>query len=174
MADSANTGGEMDEHDGMVVDWNGLTEEDSLVVTELISQQPREEQEAVAEPPDDDESRAAAVVLDALFNDTNSESDFEGFAPAEVKASMMSTVGARVDSSEDDMDENREGEGDQPRMSLIRTMTKLLLMAWMQTIFRMHTCCLRGCQYLMNVMDLSSMTQNPPPNYCNLLKFSVT
>ena len=38
-------------------------------------------------------------------------------------------VGDRVDSSEDDMDENDEGEGDQPRMSPIRTLTKLLLMA---------------------------------------------
>ena len=60
-------------------------------------------------PPDDDESRAAAV-LDAIFNHTSNESDFEGFAPAEVKASMMLTVGARVDSSEDDMGEH-EGEG---------------------------------------------------------------
>ena len=45
---------------------------------------------------DDDESRAAAV-LDALFNDTSSESDFKGFALAEVEASMMPIVGARVD-----------------------------------------------------------------------------
>ena len=86
-----------------------------------------------AEPPDDDESRAAAAVLDALFNDTSSESDFEDFAPAEVEALMMLTVGARIDSSEDDMGENREGKEDQPRMSLIRTLAKLLLMAWTRT-----------------------------------------
>ena len=96
MADSAITGGEVDERDGMLVDWSDLME-DRLVVAELIVQQPREEPEAVAEPPDDDESRAAAAVLDALFNDTSSESDFEGFALAEVEASMMSMVGARVD-----------------------------------------------------------------------------
>ena len=108
-----------------------MTVEDRLIVGELITQQqPREEPEAAAEPPDDDESRDAAAALDALFNDTSSESDFEGFAPAEVKASMTPTVGARVDSSQDDMGENREVEGDQPRMSLIRTLTKLLLMAW--------------------------------------------
>ena len=79
MADSTNTGGEIDERDGMVVDWSDLTEEDRLVIAELIEQQPREELEAVAEPPDDDESHAAAAVLDALFNDTSSESDFRGF-----------------------------------------------------------------------------------------------
>ena len=137
MADSANTGGEVDECDGMVVDWSDLTEEDRLVVAEVIApqqQQPREEPEAAAELPDDNESRAAAAVLDALFNDTNSESDLEGFAPAEVEASMMPTVEARVDSSEDGMDENHEEEGDQPRMSPIRTWTKLLLMAWIQTV----------------------------------------
>ena len=112
MSDSANTDGEVDERDGMVVDWSDLTEEDRLVVAELVTQQQsREKPEAAAEPPDDDESRAAAAVLDALFNDTSSESDFEGFAPAEVEASMMPMIGARVDSSEDDMGENREGEG---------------------------------------------------------------
>ena len=47
----------------------------------------------------------------------------------------MPTVGARVDSSEDDMGENREGRADQPWTSPIQTLTKLLLMAWMQTIF---------------------------------------
>ena len=83
----ANTGGEVEERDGMVVDWCNLTEEDRLGVAEVIAQQ---------------QFRAAAV-LDAIFNDTSSESDFEGFAPAEVEASMMPTVGARVDSSEDDM-----------------------------------------------------------------------
>ena len=62
------------------------------------------------EAPNDDESRAAAV-LDALFNDASSESDFEGFAPAEVEASMMPTVGARVDLSKDDMGENHDGKG---------------------------------------------------------------
>ena len=115
MADSANTGGEVDERDRMVVDWSDLTEEDRLVVAELVAQeqqqQPREEPEAAAEPPDNDESRAAAAVLDALFNDTSSESDFEGFAPAEVEALMMPMVQARVDSSEDEMGENNEGEG---------------------------------------------------------------
>ena len=105
MADSANTGGEADERDGMVVDWSDLTEEDRLVVAELIA-----EPEAAAESPDHDESRAAAADLDALINDTSSESVFEVFAPAEVDASMMPTVGARVDSSEDE-GENREGEG---------------------------------------------------------------
>ena len=164
MADSANNGGEVDERDGMVVNWRDLTEEDRLIIAELIAQQqqqPREEPEAAVEPSDDDESRAAAAVLDALFNDTSSKSDFEGFAPAEVEASMMPTVGARVDSSEDEMDENREGEGGLARMSPIQTLTKLLILAWMRTIFQMHTCRLRGCQYSMNVMDLSSMMQNP-------------
>ena len=127
MAYSENTSGE----------GSGLTEEDRLCVAEVIAQQqqqqPREEPEAAVKPPDDDESRAAAV-LDAIFNDTSSESDLEGFAPAEVEESMMPTVGARVDSSEDDMGENHEGEGDQPWMSPIRTLTKLLLMAWMQTL----------------------------------------
>ena len=79
MAESADTGGGVDERDGMVVDWSDLTEEDCHVVAELVAQeqqqQPREEPEAAAEPPDDDESRAAAAVLDALFNDTSSESD---------------------------------------------------------------------------------------------------
>ena len=124
MADSANTGGEVDERDGMVVDWSNLTEEDRFVVAEAIAQQQqqsRKEPEVAAEPPDDNESRAAAAVLDALFNDTSSESNFDGFAPAEFEASMMPTVGARVDSSEDNMGENHEGEGDQPRMSPIRT-----------------------------------------------------
>ena len=84
MADSANTGGEVHERDGMVVNWSDLTEEDRLVVAEVIAQQqPREEPEAAAEPPVDDESRAA--VLDTLFNDTSSESNFEGFAPAAVE-----------------------------------------------------------------------------------------
>ena len=106
MADSANTGGKVDERDGMVVDWSDLTEEDCLVVAELIAQeqqqqQPRKEPEAAAEPSDDDESRAFSAILDALFNDTSSESDFEGFAPAKVEASMMPTVQARVDSSEE-------------------------------------------------------------------------
>ena len=71
----------------------------------------RKEPEAAAEYPDDDESRAAAV-LDALFNDTSSESDCEGFAPAEVEASMMPAGGARVDSSEDEIGENNEGKGE--------------------------------------------------------------
>ena len=65
------------------------------------------------EPPDDDEFRAAAV-LDALFNDTSSESDFEGFAPAEVEASMMPKLGAMIDSSEDDMGEIMKGRGTSP------------------------------------------------------------
>ena len=43
-------------------------------------------------------------------------------------------VGARVDSSEDDLGENHEGEGNQPRMSPIRTLTKFLLMAWIKTV----------------------------------------
>ena len=116
MADSANTGGGVDERDGMVVDWSDLTEEeDRLVIIELVvqeQQQLREEPEAAAETPDDDESHAASAVVDALFNDTSSESDFEGFALAEVEASMMPTVGARVDSSEDEMGENNEGDGE--------------------------------------------------------------
>ena len=86
MAESANTGGEVDKRDGMVMDWSDLTEEDRLVITELVAQeqqhQPREEPQVAAEPPDDDEYRAA--VLDAHFNDTSSELDFKGFAPAEV------------------------------------------------------------------------------------------
>ena len=114
MADFANTGGEEDDRDGMMVDWSDLTEENRLIVAEVIvqqqQQQAREEPEAAAEPPNDDESHAAAV-FDALFNDTSRESDFEGFAPAAVKASMMPTVEARVDSSEDDMGENDKGEG---------------------------------------------------------------
>ena len=81
MADSANTGGEVDERDGMVVDWSDLTE-DCLVVAEVIAQhqqqQPWKEPETAAETPDDDESCAAVAVLDALLNDTSSESDFEG------------------------------------------------------------------------------------------------
>ena len=97
--DSANTGGKVDERDGMVVDWSDLTEEDRIVVVELVvqeqQQQPQEEPEAVAESPD--ESRAAAAVLDALINDTSSESDFEGFASAEVEASMMPAVAASFD-----------------------------------------------------------------------------
>ena len=57
MADSAKTGGELDERDGMVVDWSDLTKEDRLVVTELIMQQQlREKPEAAAEPPYDDET----------------------------------------------------------------------------------------------------------------------
>ena len=167
MADSANTGGKVDEREGMVVDWSDLTEEDRLVIAEIVAQeqqqQPREEPEVAVEPPDDDECRAAAAVLDALFNDTSSGSDFEGFAPAEVEASMMPTVGARVDSSEDEMGEIMKGRVNQPRMTPIQTLIKLLLMAWMRTIFRTHTCRLRGCRYSMNIMDLSSMTQNPPP-----------
>ena len=141
-----------------------MAEEDCLIVAELIAQQqqPREKPEAAAEPPHDDASRIAAAVLDALFNDTSSELDFEGFAPAEVEASMMPTVGASVDSSEDDMGKNREGEGNQPQMSPIRALTKLLLMVWMRTIFRTHICRLKGCQYSMNVMYLSSMMQNSP------------
>ena len=112
MAESANTGGEVDERDGMVMDWSDLTKEDRLVIAEVIAQQqPREEPEAAAELPDNDEFRAAAAVLDALFNDTSSESDFEGFAPAEVEASMMLMVGARIDSSKDDIGENHEGKG---------------------------------------------------------------
>ena len=142
MANSINTGGEVDESNGMMMNWSDLMEEDRLVVAELLAhQQPREEPEATMEFPDDDESRAA--VLDVLFNDTSSGSDFEGFAPAEVEASVMPTVGARVDSSENDIDENHEGEGNQSRMSPNRTLTKLLLMACMRTIFRTHTCRLR-------------------------------
>ena len=55
-----------------------------------------------------------AYITDTTrFNDTSSESDFQGFVPAEVEASMMPTVGARVDSSEDEMGENKnEGEGE--------------------------------------------------------------
>ena len=108
MANSANTGGEADKRYGMVVDWSNLTEKDHLVIAELVAQeqqQPWEELEAAAESPDDDESRAAAV-LDALFNDTSSESDFEGFTPAEVEESMMPMIRAMVDSSEDEMDES--------------------------------------------------------------------
>ena len=116
MADYANTGGEVEERDGMVVEWRDLTKEDCLGVAEVIAQQqqqPREEPEAAAKPPDDDESHAAAV-LDAIFNDTSSESDFEEIAPAEVEASMMPMVGARVDSSEDDMDEIMKARGTSP------------------------------------------------------------
>ena len=54
MADSANTGGEVDDRDGMVVDWSDLTEEDHLIVAELVAQeqqqQLREEPEAAADP----------------------------------------------------------------------------------------------------------------------------
>ena len=52
MADSANTGAEVDERDGMVVDWSDLTE-DRLVVVEVIAKQQllREKPEAAAEPP---------------------------------------------------------------------------------------------------------------------------
>ena len=80
MANSVNNGGDVDESNGMVVDWRDLTK-DRLVVAKLIAQQqPREELEAASEPPDDDEFRAAAAVLDALFNDTSSGSlDFQGF-----------------------------------------------------------------------------------------------
>ena len=140
MADSANTGGEVDERDGMVMDWSNLTEEDRLVIAELVAQdqqqQPRKEPEAAVEPPDDDESCAAAAVLESLFNDTSSESDFESFTPAEVEASMMPTFELGLDSSEDEVGENNEGRGNQPRMNPIRTLTKLLLMAWMRTIFQ--------------------------------------
>ena len=38
MANSANTGGEVDERDGMVLDWSDLTEEDRLIVAEVIAQ----------------------------------------------------------------------------------------------------------------------------------------
>ena len=82
MADSANTDGEVDERDGMMVDWSDLTKEDLLIVAEVIAQQQSpEEPEVAAELPDDDESRAAAAsaILDVLFNDTSSESDLEGF-----------------------------------------------------------------------------------------------
>ena len=51
MVDSANTSGKVDERDGMVVDWSDLTEEDRLIVAEVIAQQQlREEPEAAAEP----------------------------------------------------------------------------------------------------------------------------
>ena len=52
MADSANTGDEVEKRDGMVVDWRDLTEEDRLGVAEVIAQQqqPREELEAAAKP----------------------------------------------------------------------------------------------------------------------------
>ena len=54
MAGSASTGGEVDERDGMVVDWSNLTEEDRFVVAELVAQeqeqQPQEEPDAAAEP----------------------------------------------------------------------------------------------------------------------------
>ena len=111
MADSANTGDEVEERDGTVVDLSDFTK-DRLGVAEVIAQQqqPQEKPKAAAKPPDDDESCAAAV-LDAIFNDTSSESGFEGFAPAEVEASMMPMVRARVDSSEDDMGENHQGKG---------------------------------------------------------------
>ena len=70
MVSSINTGGEVEESNGMEVDWSDLTE-DRLVIAELIAQQqPREEPEPVAELPDDADSRAASAVLDALFNDT--------------------------------------------------------------------------------------------------------
>ena len=128
----------MDKRHGMVVDWSDLTEEDRIVVAELVAQeqqqQPREELEAAAESPDADESHDAAAVLDALFNDTSSESNFEGFALAKFEASMMPADRARVDSFEDEMGESNEGKGNQPWMSPIRTLTKLLLMAWMQTV----------------------------------------
>ena len=70
---------------------------------------------------------------------------------------MMPTVGPRMT-----WVEIMKGRVNQPRMSPIRTLTQLLLMAWIRTIFRMHTCRLRGCMYSMNVMDLSSTTQNHP------------
>ena len=38
MADSANTGSEVDECDGMVVDWSDLTEEDRIVIAEVVAQ----------------------------------------------------------------------------------------------------------------------------------------
>ena len=43
MAKSANTGGEVDERDGMVVDWSDLTEEDRLVVAELAAQEQQQQ-----------------------------------------------------------------------------------------------------------------------------------
>ena len=125
MADFTNIDGEVDERDDMVVDWSELTDEDRLVVAELIA-------EAVAEPPDDDEFHAVAAVFDALF--ISSESDFEGFASAGVEASMMPMFGARIDSSEDDKGENREGERDQPRMSPIRTFTIVRVLSLAATV----------------------------------------
>ena len=166
MADYANTDGEVDERDGMVLDWSDLTEEDRLIVAELVAQeqqqQPREEPEAAVEPPDDDESRAAAAVLDALLNDTSSESDFEGFAPAEVETSMMPTVEARVESSEDEMGENNEREGelatDESDSDIDQAPADGLDVDDISNAYMS----LEGCRYSMSVMDLSSMTQNPP------------
>ena len=67
MADSANTGGEVDERDGMVMDWSDLVKENRLIVAELVTQeqqqQEREEPEAAVEPTDDDESRGTAAFL---------------------------------------------------------------------------------------------------------------
>ena len=53
MADSANTGGELNERDGMVVNWSDLTE-DRLVVEVITQQQelPRKEPEAAVKLPD--------------------------------------------------------------------------------------------------------------------------
>ena len=99
MADSTNTDGEVDERDGMMVDWSDLTDEDRLVVDNCRSGAAAAAARGAGSgggAPDDNESRAAAV-LDALCNDTSSESDFTGFAPAEIEGSMMPTVEAMVD-----------------------------------------------------------------------------
>ena len=134
MVYSANTDGEVKERDGMVVHWSDLTEEDRLGVAEVIAQQqqPREKPKAAAAKSPDSDGSLAAAVLDAIFNDTSSESDFEGFCSGGGQASMMPTLEARVDSSEDDMGENHEEEG-RPAPD-VQTLTKLLLMAWMQTV----------------------------------------
>ena len=51
MADYANTRGEVNERDGMVVNWSDLKEEDRIIVAELVAQQQsQEEPEAAAEP----------------------------------------------------------------------------------------------------------------------------
>ena len=44
---------------------------------------------------------------------------------------MMPTVGARIDSSEDDMGANYEGEG---KPAPDESNSDILLMAWMQTV----------------------------------------
>ena len=87
---------------------------------------------------------------------------------------MMPTVGARVDSFVDDMGENHEGEGapgpDESDSDIDQAPADGLDADDISKAYMS----LKGCQYSMNVMDLSSMTQNPPPNYYNLLKSSVT